>query len=111
MEIRLNGYKIMWVIVMFDLPTETTQQKKAYREFRNNLLDMGFTMSQYSIYMRFAASREVANSYADKIKKFAPAVGKISILFITDKQFGNIINIIGTESYPRITNPEQYSFF
>ena len=50
----------MWVLVFFDLPTETATDRKRATKFRKNLLDDGFTMFQFSIYMRFCASRENA---------------------------------------------------
>ncbi|WP_290387130.1 CRISPR-associated endonuclease Cas2, partial [uncultured Muribaculum sp.] len=49
---RLNQYKIMWVIVFFDLPVETKKQRKDYSDFRKRLLSDGFTMFQLSIYVR-----------------------------------------------------------
>ena len=47
---RFSEYRIMWVLVLFDLPTETKKDKKAYAEFRKNLQKDGFTMFQFSIY-------------------------------------------------------------
>ena len=47
---RLSEYRIMWVLVLFDLPTETKKEKKAYADFRKNLQKDGFTMFQFSIY-------------------------------------------------------------
>ena len=49
----LSGYRIMWIIVMFDLPTDTKSQRKAAGGFRNFLLDEGFERSQFSVYARF----------------------------------------------------------
>lgn len=48
----------MWVIVMFDLPTDTPKARKAYARFRTDLLKDGFTMMQYSVYIRHCASIE-----------------------------------------------------
>ena len=53
---RFSEYRIMWVLVLFDLPTETKKDKKAYAEFRKNLQKDGFTMFQFSIYVRHCAS-------------------------------------------------------
>lgn len=49
---RFSEYRIMWVLVFFDLPTETKKEKKAYADFRKNLQKDGFTMFQFSIYVR-----------------------------------------------------------
>ena len=57
---RLSEYRIMWVLVFFDLPTETKKDRKAYTDFRKKLQNDGFTMFQFSIYIRHCASRENA---------------------------------------------------
>ena len=49
---RFSEYRIMWVLVLFDLPTETKKDKKAYADFKKNLQRDGFTMFQFSIYVR-----------------------------------------------------------
>ena len=80
----------MWVLVFFDLPTETKKDRRAATRFRKNLLDDGFTMFQFSIYMRFSASRENAEVHTKRVKKSLPEFGKVGVLQITDKQFGMI---------------------
>ena len=57
---RFSEYRIMWVLVLFDLPTETKKDKKAYVDFKKNLQKDGFTMFQFSIYVRHCASSENA---------------------------------------------------
>lgn len=87
---RYNEYRIMWVLVLFDLPTETKKERKAYADFRKKILKDGFTMFQFSIYMRHCASRENAEVHIKRVKSFLPATGDIGIMCITDKQFGEI---------------------
>ena len=87
---RLNQYRSMWVLVFFDLPTETATDRKVATRFRKNLLDDGFAMFQFSIYMRFCASRENATVHINRTKNALPKKGKVGILQITDKQFGMI---------------------
>lgn len=94
---RLSEYRIMWVLVLFDLPTETKKQKKAYSKFRKQLLDDGFTMFQFSIYLRHCASIENANVHIKRVKSFLPPLGQIGIMCITDKQFGQMELFIGKE--------------
>ena len=107
----ISGYKLMWMMVMFDLPTATAEERKRYSDFRNILLDNGFKMSQYSVYFRFCGERECCNKYVRIVKENAPPEGDISILFFTDKQFGQIINIIKRrfERMPGV--PEQLVLF
>ena len=88
MHNRLNAYRIMWVLVFFDLPTETAKERKTASQFRKNILKDGFQMFQFSIYMRHCASRENADVHIKRVKKILPEKGHIGIMCITDKQCG-----------------------
>ena len=87
---RFSEYRIMWILVFFDLPTETKKDKKEYALFRKRLHRDGFTMFQFSIYVRHCASMENADVHIKRVKSLLPEYGKVGILCITDKQFGNI---------------------
>ena len=87
---RFSEYQIMWIFVFFDLPTETKSDRKKYAEFRKQLLRDGFTMFQFSIYLRHCPSMENAEVHIKRVKKCLPEYGEVGILCITDKQFGNI---------------------
>lgn len=88
MNSRFNQYRIMWVLVFFDLPTETKKDRKAYTRFRKEMMKDGFSMFQFSIYVRHCASKENKTVHVNRIKKILPEKGHIGILSITDKQFG-----------------------
>lgn len=87
---RLNAYKIMWVLILFDLPTESKADRKTASNFRKEILKDGFTMFQFSIYLRHCSSRENADTHIKRVKKILPEKGHIGILCITDKQFGDM---------------------
>ena len=87
---RFSEYRIMWVLVLFDLPTETKKERKIYAQFRKNLIKDGFTMFQFSIYLRHCPSAENADTHIRRVKNMLPEVGKVGILRITDKQFGEM---------------------
>ena len=87
---RLSEYRIMWVLVLFDLPTETKVERKTYTLFRKKLLADGFTMFQFSIYIRHCPSRENADVHIKRVRALLPGKGHIGILCITDKHFGDI---------------------
>ena len=87
---RFSEYRIMWVLVLFDLPTDTKKERKAYAQFRKKLLLDGFTMFQFSIYLRHCPSAENADVHIKRVKSFLPQLGKVGILRITDKQFGEM---------------------
>ena len=80
---RFSEYRIMWVLVFFDLPTETKKEKKAYADFRKNLQKDGFTMFQFSIYVRHCASSENATVHIKRVKSFLPEFGHVGIMCIT----------------------------
>ena len=85
---RFSEYRIMWILVFFDLPTETKRDRKLYSQFRKSLLQDGFTMFQFSIYLRHCPSRENADVHIKRVKAILPPAGEVGILCITDKQFG-----------------------
>ena len=101
----------MWLFVFYDLPTETKKDRKAFAKFRKDLMKDGFTMMQYSVYTRHCASRESADVHINRTKKIIPAKGQVSILSVTDKQYGNIINYWGARSDPLPTQPAQLELF
>lgn len=108
---ELNGYRIMWLFVFFDLPTDTVKDRRNAAGFRKNLLKDGFTMMQYSVYMRHCASSESADVHEKQIKRLLPPLGKVSVLRITDKQFGNIMNFWGRAEVPKEPQPTQLELF
>lgn len=108
---ELNGYRIMWLFVFFDLPTETKKDRKNAQQFRKNLLKDGFTMMQFSVYMRHCASSESADVHENRINDLLPPLGKVSLLRITDKQFGKISNFWGRVEMPKQPLPAQLELF
>jgi CRISPR-associated protein Cas2 len=95
---RFSEYRIMWVLVFFDLPTETKKDRKAYADFRKKLVADGFVMFQFSIYLRHCASAENADVHIKRAQRALPEYGKVGILRITDKQFGDMELFIGKKS-------------
>lgn len=108
---ELNGYRIMWLFVFFDLPTDTKKDRRNAGLFRKNLIKDGFTMMQYSVYMRHCASSESADVHEKRVNSLLPPYGKVSILRITDKQFGNIMNFWGRDELPKEPQPTQLELF
>ena len=84
----INEYRILWILVLFDLPTETKKERKIAAAFRKNIMKDGFSMFQFSIYLRHCTSRENAEVHIKRVKSFLPEKGHVGILNITDKQFG-----------------------
>jgi CRISPR-associated protein Cas2 len=101
----------MWLFVFFDLPTNTKKERHDASVFRNRLLKDGFTMMQYSVYTRHCGSFESADVHTARVNKMVPKKGQVSILRITDKQYGNIINFWGVATKPVPPSPSQLEFF
>jgi len=108
---RLNAYRVMWTLVMYDLPTETRKDRKIASKFRKKLMEDGFSMFQFSMYVRHSASSENANVHTNRVKKMLPEYGKIGILQITDKQFGEMELFYGTKKADLPKIPQQLELF
>ncbi len=87
---RFSQYRIMWILVFFDLPTDTKKERHEAAQFRKKLLGDGFTMFQFSIYVRHCPSRENADVHLKRVKTMLPEFGHVAMITITDKQFGEI---------------------
>ncbi len=91
----------MWLMIMFDMPTDTKTARKKYRYLRTRLLKEGYLMMQFSIYIRSYHSYEAALNGKKKIKDFIASnmlKGRIRMIMFTDKQFGNMDVLVGTKS-------------
>ena len=107
----LSGYRMMWLYVMFDLPTGTRAERKAATKFRNFLLDRGFEMAQFSVYLRFAESKEAAEAHIARIGGALPGKGKVHIVTITDKQYANARIFVGRKRERHGGIPDQLVLF
>ncbi|WP_255700935.1 CRISPR-associated endonuclease Cas2 [Polynucleobacter sp. IMCC 29146] len=107
----LSSYRIMWIFVMFDLPVVQKDERKAASDFRNTLLDNGFEMAQFSVYMRFCSSNTQVDALAKRVESFLPEGGKVSVLQFTDKQYERIISFKGKSKLPKNKSPDQYDLF
>ena len=106
----VSGYRILWMLVMFDLPVVEKPDRKAATGFRNFLLDQGFSMAQYSVYFRMLSGKEATVALSEKIKSALPQRGKVSIITITDKQYAAIQVFKGQAPTPT-EKPQQLTLF
>ncbi len=107
----LTGYRLMWMVVMFDLPVVTKAERKAAADFRLTLLDMGFEMNQFSVYMRFCTSAAQVETLCRRVEAALPGGGKVNILQFTDKQYERIISFHGQTKLPPGKSPDQFNLF
>jgi len=108
---NLSGYRWMWVIAMFDLPTDTKEARKQYTRFRKMLIKDGFAQMQYSVYIRHAPSRENAQVHIQRVERAIPPDGEVRILTITDKQFSRMRVFWGKKRKKPEPPPAQLELF
>lgn len=111
MDTILNGYRLMWLMVMFDLPVMTADERRIANKFRHFLEKEGFGMCQFSVYAKYCGPRERLDSLFRKIESQIPEKGKVNILPFTDKQFGRIIIMENNKRRKSRENPEQLLLF
>ncbi|MGD9160830.1 MAG: CRISPR-associated endonuclease Cas2 [Desulfobacteraceae bacterium] len=101
----------MWLLVMFDLPVDTPGNRRIANKFREYLKDLGFEMSQLSIYMRYSSGKEHVQNIIGKVKKGLPSGGKVDILCFTDKQYEKIVSFRGGLPEKRGKKQQQLRLF
>lgn len=99
--------RFMRVIVFFDLPTVTAEDRKEYRRFRNFLLQEGFIMQQESVYAKLALNGVAANLIKNKVRIHTPKDGLVEMLTITEKQFSSIEFVSGNGQEKVVDNEER----
>lgn len=99
------------MVVMFDLPVVDKAERRAAQEFRLTLLDMGFEMSQFSVYMRFCTSGTQVETYCKRVEQALPEGGRVSIIQFTDKQYERIISFQCKSRQGARKAPDQFQLF
>lgn len=101
----------MWVIALFDLPTETREQRREYRRFRDHLLRDGFVMLQFSVYARPCPTYEDAEKHTDRVELHLPPEGQVRVLTLTSQQYGRMKCFFGERTIHPEKEPDQLQFF
>lgn len=105
----MSLYKYMRILVMYDLPNNNTEENKDYTKFRKQLLKNGYTMMQFSIYIKCLNVKTKFKSEVKKISKFIPDQGNIRILAITEKQYQDIVYLTGESNInEKVNGVERY---
>lgn len=89
------SYRYMRMILMFDMPTETADERKAYRSFHKFLLSEGFIMHQFSVYSKILLNGTASKAMVARLKQNNPKKGLITLLTVTEKQFSRMIYLSG----------------
>lgn len=89
------SYRYMRMLLMFDMPTDTADERKAYRRFRKFLLSEGFIMHQFSVYSKLLLNNSANTAMVARLKENNPKKGSITLLTVTEKQFSRMIYLNG----------------
>ncbi len=104
----------MWLMVMFDMPTQSKKDKKNYLRLRKSLIANGYSMMQYSIYVKSFHSYEASIAGRKRLKDYIATnkfKGNIRMVSFTDKQFEHMEILIGEKSSDEIAQPKQLVLF
>ena len=85
----------MRMVVMFDLPVETREQRKIATKFRKYLLDEGYVMMQFSVYYRICNGKDMVNKYLLRLEDTVPEKGSVRLITLTEKQFSEMKVLVG----------------
>ena len=104
------SYRFMRILVFFDLPTETEQNRREYRRFHRMLVKNVFIMMQESVYCRMVLNASVEKSVADLIRREKPSGGIVQLLTVTERQFAGITYITGKNRSDIVDSDERLVF-
>lgn len=89
------SYRFMRMLVLFDLPVVTAENRRDYNRFRRFLIKSGFIMIQESVYCKMVLNQTVSNTVMGNIKSNKPPAGLVQVLIVTEKQFEKMEFITG----------------
>ena len=104
------SYRYMRMILMFDMPTDTAEERKASRKFRKFLLNEGFIMHQFSIYSKLLLNNTANKAMVDRLQENNPKKGNITLLTVTEKQFSRMIYLHGDKDTSVANSDERVVF-
>lgn len=103
----MSSLRFMRMLVFFDLPTLTNEDKRNYRAFRKVLIKNGFIMLQESVYCKLLTTPSVENSAKNLIRAHRPPNGLVQTLVVTEKQYAKMEFIVGESKNDIIDNHDK----
>ena len=100
----------MRVIVFFDLPVQTSAQRREYTQFHKHLVKSGFIMMQESVYSKLALNMSAAGAIMEAVRQHKPPEGLVQMLVVTEKQFARMEFVVG-ESHSEIVDSDERTIF
>lgn len=101
------SYRYMRILVMFDLPIQTVDDRREYSKFRKHLIKNGFLMLQESVYCKITLNSGMTEAIIDNIRKNKPNAGLVQVLKITEKQYSRMECIVGKSESDVINSDER----
>ena len=95
---KSQDIRFMWLMIFFDLPVGTKDQRKRANQFRHYLKDDGFMMLQFSVYARICRGQDAVDKHLRRVRDKLPREGAVRALQVTDKQYGRMELLLGTAS-------------
>jgi len=106
-----SKYRMAWVLVFFDLPVGTPEERKAATNFRKDLIQDGYMMVQFSVYARPCGTADRVETQVRRLKSKIPAKGEVRGLMISDAQWGRMIVMRSQKTAEAEKMPAQMQFF
>lgn len=104
------SYRFMRVLVFFDLPITTLENRREYNRFRKYLLRNGFMMLQESVYCKLALNAVVAGAVISNVKLNLPKEGLVELLTVTERQFSRMEVLLG-DAHDEVLNSDERLVF
>jgi len=105
--VKAEDARFVWLFIFFDLPTKTKPEKRAAAKFRLFLKDDGFLMLQWSVYARVCRGDDGAEVHMRRVTSALPDDGNVRALQVTDRQYGRMKLLLGTNSKTERVAPQQ----
>ena len=104
-------YDAVWCVVMFDLPVQTKGQRKEASKFRKLLVDVGFSLIQFSVYGKYSPTTNSNMAIERFIKENLPTDGEVRIFHLTDAQWAAATRFRAKKKVSNESAPEQFVLF
>lgn len=101
----------VWLLVMFDLPVKSREQRRLATQYRNMLLDFGFNQVQYSVYSKYFINATGVRKILSPLKSSIPSEGEVRAIKITDDQWSTTFRWLGPKDVPMEVKPSQLALF
>lgn len=86
----------MYLLVSFDLPRDTKFERRVASKYRTRLLELGFSMKQFSLYERYVSDVQ-KDKILEILQQEIPDTGSITLYVLPDEVNNSQITILGKE--------------